>query len=101
MSSLTVSVESEATLMSDWKDVITQLSSPWATGPDNTTAQMAAMTAIANRAARIVTRVLTQIRRQCYATYYAAIPYFAPASANPVGAVVEAGGPPAPKNAAD
>src|SRR5260370_36881598 len=100
MSSLTVSVESEATLISHWTDVMPQLSSPWATGPDNTAAQVAAMTAIANRPARIVTRVLTQIRRQCYAPYYAAIRYVVAASGNPIRCRVGVGWPGRPQKRA-
>src|SRR5712691_4819392 len=82
MSSLTVSVESGAMLRSDWKDVMTQPSSVCAAAVDPATAQAAAMAAIVSRAARIFIGVLTQIRRQCYATYYAAIRYVVAASGN-------------------
>src|SRR6266852_8635944 len=82
-SSLIVSVESDAMLMSDWKEVITQPSSARAAVPETVTAHAAAMAAIAKRAARVVMGVLTQIRRQCYATYYAAVRYLVAASGNP------------------
>src|SRR5713226_4041545 len=99
-SSLTVSVESDAMFMSDWNDVITQPSLPPATAswgpqrnPDAATAQAAAMAAIAIRAARVVMGVLTQIRRQCYATYYAAVRNLVAASGNPTRCFVGLGPP--------
>src|SRR5713226_7628619 len=89
-SSLTVSVESDARFVGAWNDVITQPSLPPATAsrgpqrnPDAATAHAAAMAAMAKRAARVVMGVLTQIRRQCYATYYAAVRNLVAASGNP------------------
>ncbi len=61
---------------------------------------MAAIAVIANRAARIVTRVLTEIRRQCYATYYAFIRYVVAASGNPIRGGIGVGWPGRPQKRA-
>src|SRR4029077_18472700 len=97
MSSLMVSVESAAMLMSDWKDVMIQPSSACAVTFDTANDHATAMAVIATRAARIFIGVLTQIRRQCYATYYGPIGYLVAASGNPTRGGIGLGRPDRPQ----